>query len=125
MAGLTVWFWPWRPLQASIAAQLKAMRVAFVGAADAPLTAQLQAAYAEEFAGAELILLDPVDKGVPVATVAGLDLVIAPAGTTASNAPLAAALAASPARKLLLPLAPPGWEWIGIDKQELAGTVGF
>lgn len=61
-------------------------------------------------------LEEPPDGGLEA--LRGADAIVAPWSLAAANAPdaaLAAAIGASPARKLVMPTATPGWDWVGLD----------
>ena len=59
--------------------------------------------------------LTPLDRSADlVGQLAQADLIVGPWVPDSSD-PLAGALAASSARKLLLPLSGPGWEWAGVE----------
>ncbi len=69
--------------------------------------------------------LIPLDRSADLAgQLAHADLVVGPWVPGVAGDPLAGALAASPARKLLLPLPGPGWDWAGIEPYGVTASVG-
>ncbi|MEI7643505.1 MAG: DUF5671 domain-containing protein [Chloroflexales bacterium] len=69
--------------------------------------------------------LTPLDRSADLASqLAQADLVVGPWAPGGAGDPLAGALAASPARKLLLPLPGPSWDWAGVEAYDVTAGVG-
>jgi hypothetical protein len=110
------------------------LHLVVLNAADSPLGPALVRKLAQGVAGVQAVLVHVggpggVDDSPPAAQedrLAGADLILVPwpllqAGGGTPEA-LLRAVVDSPARKLLVPVGRPGWEWIGVDQPD-AGWV--
>jgi hypothetical protein len=109
-----------RARQAAGVARQAALRVLVL--ANDELGAALLAGLRGALPGLGLVALD--GSADLAGQLAQADLVVGPWSPAAGGGPLATALAASPARKLLLPQPGPGWDWAGVEPYGVATGVG-
>ncbi len=84
--------------------QANEMRVVIISSGDDELSAALDTALREEFPG---LITEYADSVGAIAELSANDVVVA-------TGDVAGLVADSPARKLLLPLPRPGWDWVGV-----------
>jgi hypothetical protein len=76
----------------------------------------------EEFPQSTIAQTGPTDEK-PAETLKAADIIVGPWTMAAAGGELGAAIAASPARKLILPSPAPGWQWAGVDKWDAETAV--